>query len=188
MEAFQNWDKVTPMMDGEGNKLPAGGYICRIKSAEETTSKAGNRMLEIRFDIAEGQYADYYLNKYKNSKPKSDSEPIRWQGTHYIVLEGDYADAKFKGFITALEESNPGFTWNWDEKTLSNLLFGGIFGIEEFKGERGIGKTTKLRYVRSTEYIRNGEYQIPEPKLYEEAVAPFTNFNTTGVQDDDLPF
>lgn len=187
MKAFDNWEKVTPMMDGEGNKLPAGGYICRIKSAEETTSKSGKKMLEVRFDIAEGQYAGYYMEKYKKAKPKNDSESVRWQGTHYIVLEGEYADARFKGFISALEESNPNFQWNWDENSLSNLLFGGIFGEEEFKGDRGIGKTTKLRYVRNVECIRTGDYQIPEPKLYEEPVGPFTNFNSNDTEDS-LPF
>jgi len=188
MQAFQNWDKVAPMLDGEGNKLPVGGYVCKIKFAQETTSKSGKRMLEVKFDIAEGQYTDFYMEKYKKSKPKSDTEPIKWPAIHYIVLEGDYADARFKGFIQCIEESNPNYKWNWDENTLNNLLFGGVFGEEEFKGDRGIGKTTKLRYVKNVEAIRTGDYQIPEPKLYEEASSPFTNNYLTTNNDDDLPF
>ena len=187
MQAFNNWDKVTPMMDGESNRLPVGGYVCVIKVAKETTSKSGKRMLEVRFDIAEGEFVNYYMDKYKNSKPKSDTEPIKWPGIYYIVLEGDYADARFKGFITCLEKSNPNFKWNWDEATLSGLYFGGIFGEEEFKGDRGIGKTTKLRFVRDVDSIRVGDYQVPEPKLYEEAASPFTNFNSTD-STDELPF
>lgn len=188
MKAFENWDKVTPMYGGESNQLPAGGYVCRVKVAEETMSKSGKRMLEVRFDIAEGEYTEYYMEKYKKMKPKSETEPIKWPGTYYIVLEGENADARFKAFIETLEESNMNFKWDWDEKKLNGLLFGGIFGEEEFKGDRGVAKTTRLRYVRPAGLIRVGDYQIPEPKLL--ANSPFIPGENNQVTDDadELPF
>lgn len=39
----------------------------------------------------------------------------------------------FKGVLTSLEESNPGFRWNWDESTLVGKKVGGVFGREQFR-------------------------------------------------------
>lgn len=189
MRAFENWNDVKPMLGGESQRLPAGGYVCRINSATETISKTQKRMLEVKFDIAEGDYKDYYMNKYKNSKPKNDTDIIKWKGMYYIVLEGENAEARLKGFITVLEESNPSFIWDWDESKLRGLLFGGVFGEEEFEGDTGVITTTKLSFVRNIEAIRKGDYKIPAPKLLEKANAPFSgSTNNNSVTDDDLPF
>lgn len=191
MKAISNWNEVQPIMGGESQALPAGGYVCKINVVEETTSKAGKEMLAIRFDIAEGDYKEYYKDKYMNSTPKNDSEPIKWKGMYYIVLEGENWEGRFKGFITALEQSNPGFEWsrcNWDTSKLVGLLFGGLFREEEFEGDRGVGKTTKLCWVRSASEIRNGEFEIPAPKPLSTTNAPFIPGENNQVFDDDLPF
>ena len=191
MKPISNWNEVQPIMGGESQTLPAGGYVCKIKVIEETKSKAGKDMLAIRFDIAEGDYKEYYMEKYMNSTPKNDCEPIKWKGMYYLVLEGDSWEGRFKGFITALEQSNPGFQWNmcnWDINRLVGLLFGGIFREEEFKGDNGIGKTTKLCWVRSAQEIRDGRYEVPAPKLLENANAPFIPGKSNQDIEDELPF
>ena len=38
----------------------------------------------------------------------------------------------FKGFIKSVEESNPGYVWNWDESTLKGKKVGLILQEEEF--------------------------------------------------------
>lgn len=190
MKPINNWNEVQPIMGGESQALPAGGYVCKINAVEETESKAGNAMLAIRFDIAEGDYKEYYKEKYMNATPRNDSEPIKWKGMYYIVLEGENWEGRFKGFITALEQSNPAFQWsmcNWDTNRLVGLLFGGLFREEEFQGDRGVGKTTKLCWIRSADEIRNGEFEIPQPKLLANTEGPFIPGDIT--QDsDDLPW
>lgn len=37
--------------------LPKGGYIVRIEKVEETTSQSGNAMLNMAFEVLEGEYA-----------------------------------------------------------------------------------------------------------------------------------
>ena len=46
---------------GDYKVLPAGGYICRILKAEETTSSTGKPMLKIAFDIADGDFTGWSL-------------------------------------------------------------------------------------------------------------------------------
>ena len=192
MKPINNWNEVQPIMGGESQALPAGGYVCRVTAVKEDVSKASNKeMLVVNFDIAEGDYKDYYMNKYKNSTPKNDMEPIKWKGVYYITLEGENWEGRFKGFITALEQSNSGFQWNtcnWDTNRLVGLLFGGLFREEEFEGDRGVGKTTKLCWVRSAQEIREGNFEVPAPKPLNSANAPFIPGENNQVFDDDLPF
>ena len=150
-------------------------------------------MLVINYDIAEGDYKGFYMDKYKNSTPRSDNEPIKWQGKYYQMLEGDNWESRFKGLITSIEESNEGYKWNEDEASLKGKLFGGIFGEEEYLSNNGdIRTNTKLRWIRSTKKIRDGEFEVPSKReLPEEekakSNAPFDQFSQP-VSEDDLPF
>lgn len=152
-------------------------------------------MLVINFDIAEGENKGFYMDKYKNSTPRSDSEPIKWQGKYYLMLEGDSWEQRFKGFITSIEESNEGFKWNaevGDEQTLKGKLFGGLFGEEEYSYNGEIRTNTKLRYVRSTKTIKDGNYEIPKKREISDDERERLNnsLDTTyaPITNDDLPF
>lgn len=190
MEKLNGYDEAQAIT-GEFETLEAGGYICKIINAKEEKSQSGKRMLVIAFDIAEGEHKDFYKKRYENLV-KSNKDPntvIKWpnNGIYRQMLDGEYASRYLKGMMTALENSNSNFKWDWDEKKLVNLLFGGVFGREEYEGQDGkIKKATKLRWIRSVEKIRNGEFTIPEDILLEKTESNFT-YNT-GNEVDDLPF
>lgn len=192
MKPIENYDKAE-VMTGEREILPVGGYVCKILSAEIATSqKSGNEMLVINFDICEGEKAGYFKRRHDESmKSNTDvTKIIKWSGVYRQMIQGENAAGYFKGFMTTLSASNNGFDWdkcNWDESKLVGLIFGGLFGREEYIKQDGTtGMTTKIRYVRSAEKIRNGEYTIPADKLLKKDDGPFGNF--TPVEDDDLPF
>ena len=42
---------------GNFEPIPAGDYVLEIENIEEQVSKAGNNMLNITFNVAEGEYA-----------------------------------------------------------------------------------------------------------------------------------
>ena len=46
-----------PAIIGGARTLPAGNYKCKIVNVEKSTSKNGNDMLKIFFDIDDGDYA-----------------------------------------------------------------------------------------------------------------------------------
>lgn len=173
-------------------ELLLGGYVCVILAVEQKKSNSNKNMLVINFDIAEGDFKGFYMDKYKNATPRSDNDPIKWQGKYYQMLEGDNWESRFKGLITSIEESNEGYKWNDDEQSLKGKLFGGIFGEEEYIYNGEIRTNTKLRWIRSVDKIRNGEFEIPRKKEVPEEQkttinAPFEQAFTP-VREDDLPF
>lgn len=166
MKVYENYDNTEVFV--EEARLPAGGYICRIIDVR-CEEKAYGELLRIGFDIVEGDYEGYYMDKFR--KMKETNPDAKYQGIYYQTVKAD--DLKyFKGFITTLEKSNPQFKWNPkmpDESKLKGLYFGGIFAEEEYRNDKGeIRKSVKCRQVRSVEQIRKVDYKIPECKKLQE--------------------
>ena len=67
--------------------LPKGNYVCKIMSIEETTYSSGKTGLKIYFDIAEGDYKDFYTKQYQ----ESDKEDKKWNfdATYYLTIPTD---------------------------------------------------------------------------------------------------
>lgn len=184
IKKIDNWDSIEANY-GEAKRLKAGGYICIILACkQEVSAKSGKNMLVINFDIAEGDFKGFYMDRYKNA-PRDSANPVepKWQGKYYIVLEGEGYEGRLKAFTTSLEESNVGYTWDWNEETLKGKLFGGIFREEEFLYNGEVRNNVKLWQVRSTKTIREGNFEIPRKKEIPEEDKTFVPSS-----DVNLPF
>lgn len=214
MNKINGWDDVkTNNFDYE--KLNLGGHICKILDLkiEKFTTKEGKdfEQLVLRIDIEEpDEQAGFYQRKFTEDANK-DAMNAKWKGVYKVTIPTDDSidtvKTIFKTFVTSVEESNPGYKWNWEEKTLIGKLFGGVFGIEEFIAQDGRTiAMTKCRFARSTEKVF--EAKIPKVKLadkttmdYEEYVEKKKNEKvaqeenegkaleeTASISDDELPF
>ena len=163
MRKPQGYDEA-PAITGEGQALPPGLYVSQIKMAIEE-NKNGKAVLAIAYDIAEGEYKGFYQQRYDADK----SPDKKWPGIHRQYTEGK-STGFFKGLITSIEESNPGYQWNWDESTLKGKRFGAIMGREQFLTQDGQKRfATKIFWVRSIEGLKNAA--IPEDRLLSDASA-----------------
>lgn len=196
MERIEGYETVQPMNAGERESIEPGGYICRIISAEERLSKTNKRMLVMYFDIAEGDKADFYKRRYEEDRNANTdiTKIVNWKGVYRQMLEGEKAINFLKGLMNTLKDSNPGFEWDWDERKLAGLKFGGLFGREEYEKQDGSGTamTTKLRYIRTVDFIVDRDYEVPADRLLPKTENPFatnTNpFGNTADNEDTLPF
>lgn len=191
IKQFSDYDKVQAY-DGDFETLPLGGHICIIKGTKIETYDWGE-MLVLALDIDEGEHKGFYQRQY--DRRKADKPDAKWPGTYRQGIPKDDNSDKdnktkgfFKGMITCIEKSNPGYTWNWDERTLAGKKIGGIFGQEEFETQTGEVKlATKCFYLRSVDAIRKGVEVPPVKRLKKEpkdiSGAPFPDDN-----DTPLPF
>ena len=186
MEKVQGYDEAQAIT-GEYEKLEAGGYVCKIKSAKEEKSKSGKRMLVIALDILEGEKKDFFKNRFDEDTRTEKKWPA---GAIYRqMLEGEKAAGFLKGLMTSLEASNEGFKWNWDEKKLANLKCGAIFGEEEYeKLDGSVGTSTKVKFIRTVKSIEEGNFKIPEIKKLPQKGEAFEDFVNSVTSDEELPF
>lgn len=186
MEKLKGYDEAQAIT-GEYEKLNAGGYICKIKSAKEEKSKTGKRMLVIALDILEGDKKNFFKKRFDEDTRAEKKWPA---GAIYRqMLEGEKAAGFLKGLITSIEASNEGFKWDWDEKKLANLKCGAIFGEEEYeKLDGSVGTSTKVKFIRTVKSIEEGNFKIPEIKKLPQKGEAFEDFVNSVTSDEELPF
>ncbi len=176
-----NWNEVEEVKDFE--KLPAGGYVCGITSVEDKPDK---EYLYIEFDIAEGEFKNYYRNLYE----KKD-----FWAAKFIKSYKEKARGFFKKMLTAFEKSNPGFKFDNDEKKLKRKLIGLVLGYEEYVGnDDKIKERITVTDFLSVDDVRAGRFEVPKLKKLDDDEydrvsdknAGFTDVSDE--EDGDLPF
>lgn len=181
--------------------LPIGGYVAKILGAE-TVSYSWGDVLVISFDITEGEYKDYFANKYRSDT----RDGKKWKGTFRINIPREDSPyvasekADFNNMIWAVEASNPGYHFDWDEAKFKNKAVGVIIREKEYYFNGNFGITTECGQFTSVEEIRKGTYpSMPLKKLSKkerermEAEQGIAKEQSSGLQvldesDGDLPF
>ena len=175
-------------------RIELGGHKGIVKKVEEYTSQAtGNTSLKVEVDTAKDDKQPEFFQKQYNENTNMDK---KWStgATKYVSLKQDDNCIKMlKAFITAVENSNPGFKYDWDKDTdqLVGKKVGLIFGLEEYTNDKGETKTaSKLTNFRSIDKV--AEAKIPRVKLldgtyidYEDyqAVKQAKNNNSGSLED-----
>lgn len=198
MKPIGNWDDVKAAKDFE--PLPAGAYSCRIQGAKikEYTGKDGSQFekLEIALDIDEGDFKDFYKQDFDSQQ----TEDKRWKGVLRLYLPKDdgsekdgWTASRLKACINAIEDSNGGYHWDWNESKLKGKKAGCIFRREEwsFNGKTG-WKAQPFKLI-AYEDFKEGRFRLPKDKPLDNKSTPVKkpeNFDEIVEieSDDDLPF
>lgn len=170
-------------------QLPAGGYVCQILSAKVEENDWGSTLV-IAHDVCEGDYSGIFKRDYDSNTMDNK----KWRGTFRLRLpkdDGTEQDAwkkrSFNNFIWAIEESNPGYSWAWDEKTLKGKKVGLIYRNKEWEYNGRSGWTTEAAGSESIDNIREGKFKMLKDRPLPEK--PAASVFTEDVEDDgELPF
>jgi hypothetical protein len=184
----QDWESAQAFTGEERQALTPGGHIVRIAAMRQEMSRNNKPMITVMFDIDEGSEFDGFYKRLHENKKKFDAN-AKWQGVIRFMLynKDGGTNGFFKGFIGALEESNPGFKWNWDERSVANKFVGIVFGEEEYRKTDGtIGTNVRAQMARSVQAVRDG-VEVPKKRTLPEETqtyAPFDpNAGFTQVED-----
>lgn len=151
------------------DQLPKGAYVVKVLGAKEEPNRNGSGShLSVAFDIAEGEYAGFYDNQFK----KNTAEDKKWpnDGMYYLTVPTNdsqpYVWTNWNSFFADLEDSNGGFVFGGDVKTLKGKLIGGKFHIEQSEYNGNIYDHTKLRWTCVADDVRQGKAgKLPADKL-----------------------
>lgn len=183
-------------------KNPVGGFICEIKTVEDVPEK---EYLMIGYDIVEAVNDDQkeFVGMYEKRKRERD---FNYPTT--VVSYKENSLPFFKGFVTALENSNKGYEWDNDETKFVGKRIGFVIGEEEYEGKdrNGAPKVKVRTYVaerHSVQAIKEGDFDVPEFKKLTKAPVdrtsnpfanngaapeknPFDDIETPSVEDDNV--
>lgn len=197
----ENYDKVE--VNVEFTPIALGGHKGVIMGVEEYTSPiSGNTSLKVSVDTAKDDtQPEYFTEQYKNDT-RADK---KWsnQAIKYVSLKDDENCVRMlKAFITSVENSNNGFTYDWNKEVdqLKGKKVGLVFGLEEYTNNDGETKTiAKLNQFRSIDKVIDAK--IPKVKLLDGSFIEYEDYKNRSVNtandifgdvveitDADLPF
>lgn len=179
--------------------LPAGAYVCGIKNVKIDGAEP-DQQLVLRLEIIEGEYAGYYTKRYEH-----DSQNAGYNQKYAAKYKGDYRlqvpdernmkrthpewDVRsFNNAIWAIEQSNPGYKWDWNEQGLK----GKTVGINVREGTYNGNQYTQIGRLEVADDVRKGlvKPMKPKPDNGTSAAAAATDpaSGMTMVETEELPF
>lgn len=190
IDRFKDFDNVKGY--GEFKQLPKGGYILVIKNASIEQSSNG-KYIRISCDIAEGDYKDFFMDDYR----AQNGEDKKWRCNYLLNIPKDdgserdgWTKRSFKTFTDALEDSNSGYHFDWDEQKFKGKLIGGLFNIRQYKSRNGdIRESTNLKRICTVAMIREQTYKLPNDDLLkEERTASSGDAPWMDIPETEVPF
>lgn len=175
--------------------LPKGGYVLKIMGAEVCSNSVGE-YIKVSCDVSEGEYKDFFANDYRGQ----DGEDKKWRCNYLLNIPKDdgteqdkWTKRRFKTVIEALEESNAGYHFDWDEKKFKGKFIGGLFNLREYETNNGeVREVSNLAQLCKVESIRNNTYKLPADKRLNtnQTAQPSANMGFMNIPDgiDELPF
>ena len=196
MKKPNNWDNVKAA--GERVKLPAGGYEAKIigaKVVKYDSARGEYERLEIAVDITAGEYKDYYKTEF-DSSTRDDK---KWKGVARFYVPTDDGSEKdeftkslLKSATEAIEDSNSGYHWDWDETKLKGLKVGILVRDKEYEIDGRHGFAPEIFRFADIKRIKDGKFTVPKPKMIKgssaDAPAPTAPASVDAPADDDCPF
>lgn len=144
--------------------LPKGLYIGQIKNVKLEGTEPDQHLV-LRIDITEGEYTNYYTDRYKADQERGSQYGVKYKGDFYLQIPNednrkrehfDWDMRSFNNAIWAIEDSNKGYHWDWNEACLK----GKAVGINVRQGSyNGIPYTTIGR-LESTRMISEGKCRL----------------------------
>lgn len=128
MKKYSNFEQAKKNARQTGsNQLPLGTYVCTVKQVRVLDEDTDKERIELLYDVAEGEHKEFYKKDYDNQT----EEDKKWRGRVLIWSpkdDGSETDQWTKNahakWINAFEDSNKGYSWNWDAATLKGKKFG----------------------------------------------------------------
>lgn len=191
MKPFAGYE---PKKQASREPIPVGGYVVKVLNAEEISYTWGN-VIEISFDVIEGEKKGFFQEDYKNNT----NEDRKWRGKYRLnepkedgTEQDGWTKNTFNGTMFAFEDSNPGYQWNWEESTLKGLTVGALFRNREWEMNGRTGWTTECCALIPAEDVRGGRFKMPKDrplskkKPFSAASQPISFEEIDG--EDDMPF
>lgn len=205
---YGNKNDFTPAQAVSVDLLPAGSYIGKIYGAkvEPVANPNGSYdRLVLQLDVTEGEYKDHFHKQFEAQKGGQYEAKYKGVVRYRIPVAGDQYEKQNKRILEnvawALEDSNKGYKWDWDESKLKGLSIG--FTVRErdwlMEDAQGLrtGTTTEIGRLDSVNKVRSGDVKpmkkrelrdAEKQRLQEYNAGVSTSAQPTMVVDDDLPF
>ena len=105
---------------------PVGAYLAEIQAAR-VVEQNDREVIELFMEITDGEYANRFHEVYEDQKERF-GDSAKYKGIFKLTppVDGDedWRKRTFEGNLWCVQQSNPGYAWDWDEKKLKGKKVG----------------------------------------------------------------
>ena len=143
---------------------PAGVYIGEIKGARvvDADEKRDHDSIELMLEITEGECKGRFNDLYNDQKQRFDN--AKYKGILRMNIpqrqdheEQNWTERFFSGQMWCIEQSNPGYHWEWDEGTLAGKKIGINIRKRLYTYNEQDRETTEIARLETVEDVRSGK-------------------------------
>ncbi len=182
-------------------QLPKGAYVIEIKAAKLDKWPSGEEYVNIAFDIAEGEFRGIYAAQFEADSREDKKWPF--DAVFKLNVPTDASQQwvwnNWNTFFADLEDSNGGFVFSGDLKTLKGKKIGARFHNKQSQYNGNVYDHIVMKYTSTVEDVRSGKAgkSLPKDKLIGDSrrgsASPATDsdgFIVAALDSDDeeLPF
>lgn len=144
-----------------------GSYVGEIKNvrvvkADETRK---HDTLEMMIDVTEGEFANRYTDVYNDQKERFGE--AKFKGIFRLTIPDDttedWMDRKFGNNLWCVQESNPGYEWDRDEKKLKGKKIGINVRKRLYTFNGNDGETTEIGQLETIADVKAGKCREMKP-------------------------
>lgn len=141
---------------------PKGAYVAEIQAVRFVEGTDGQRdRIECFMEIVEGEYANRFHEVYEDQKERFGDDSARYKGIFRLVppVDGDedWRKRSFEGNLWCVQESNAGYTWDWDEKKLKGKKVGINLRKRLYTYNDKDRETVEIARFETVDDVRNGK-------------------------------
>ena len=150
-------------------QLPAGAYVGKITSVK-IEGQEPDQTLAVAVDVTEGEHAGYFSRRLKHDQENSTGKyEVKYKGVYRLRIpnsantKAKYPDSdkrRFNELIWCVETSNPGYHWDWNEKSLIGRAIGFSMQEDEYNGNQ----FTRIGRPEVVDDVRNGNVKPMRPR------------------------
>ena len=144
---------------------PPGAYVAEIQAVRTEQSYNKDRdEIVLMIEITEGEFAGQYHKVFEEQKERF-GDSVEYRGTFklrpYLPSDDAWVKSSFEGNIWAIQESNPGYAWDWDESKLKGKKVGISIRKTLYTGNDGSDKeTTEIGRLESIDDVKAGKCKL----------------------------
>lgn len=141
---------------------PVGAYVAEIQAVRFVEGKDGQRdRIECFTDIIEGEYANRFHDVFEDQKERF-GDSAKYKGIFRLNCpfddsDEDWVKRNFEGNIWCVQQSNPGYTWDFDEKKLKGKKVGINLRKRLYTYNDKDRETVEIARFETVDDVRNGK-------------------------------
>ena len=173
---------------------PPGANIAEIQGVKTEDSYDHSReVIVLMLEITEGEYKGQYHKVYEEQK-NSFGDSVMYRGTLRLTpfLESDepWVKTRCEGNLWCVQQSNPDYEWDWDEKKLKGKKVGINVRKCIYTGKDGSQKeTTEIAQLETIEDVKNGKCRKLKERIQKKSGSSAASSEPTDVTDSvEVPF